>query len=156
MKSFFSRKTCLTDFRNVWSESTSVIGITCPCVQTVAPNAGLCTLSSVQVRGEHCSESSVGRPGVLTGAMRGCLLTNTCASLCFLYIAAMEHHSQKQLRKEEFIYFSLLLSDHTSLWRERKPRWELKAGTWTQELKQRPRSNVRYQLTSQGLLSLLS
>lgn len=51
---FFPRKTCLTDFRNVWSESTSAIGITWTCVQIIAPNPRLCTLSSLQIRGKHC------------------------------------------------------------------------------------------------------
>lgn len=97
---FFSRKTCLTDFRNVWSESTSVIGITYPCVQTVAPNAGLCTLSSYRLEENIATESSVGRAGVLRGAMRCRLLTNTRVSLCLLYTATMKHHSQKQLGKE--------------------------------------------------------
>lgn len=70
--------------------------------------------------------------------------------LSFFSAAVIKCHDHKQLG-EEMIHFPLSYSLHPG-----KPRQELKAGTWGQEMKQNHCMNTAYWLSPQGLLSLLS
>jgi hypothetical protein len=69
----------------------------------------------------------------------------------FLFLM-IKHHDQKQLVRKGFILLTLLYHSLSS----REVRAEIKAGTWRQELVQRPWRNVAYWLTPHALLNLLS
>lgn len=142
---FFPRKTCLTDFRNVWSESTSAIGITWTCVQTIAPNPRLCTLSSLQIRGKHCCWGQC-RKGWGTDRSPLTPATSdkrTCLSV--LSTAVMNTTTKSSLGGG-------VISAHNALVPLYYGGKEAKTGTWMQKLKQSPRMNA----ASHGWLNLLS
>lgn len=142
---FFPRKTCLTDFRNVWSESTSAIGITWTCVQIIAPNPRLCTLSSLQIRGKHCCWGQCRKGWALTGApWRQPPLTSTHVLVCSLL--------PWWTPRPKAAWGGGVISAHNALVPLHYGGKEAKTGTWMQELKQSPRMNA----ASHGWLNLLS
>ena len=61
-----------------------------------------------------------------------------------------KYYGQKLLRRKGTIFFSTA-SDHN----EEMLVQEINAGTWSQELKQRPRRSPAYWLVPNGLFSLL-
>lgn len=127
---FFPRKMCLTDFRNVWSESTSVIGITWTCVQTVAPNPRLCTLSSLQIRGKHCCWGQC-RKGWGTDRSPLTPATSdkrTCLSV--LSTAVMNTTTKSSLGGGEELFQLTMLWSH-SITEGRKQRQEPECKNWS-------------------------
>jgi hypothetical protein len=65
----------------------------------------------------------------------------------------IEHHDHKHLGEERCYFFPLLCSDHSPL--RRKLGQELKAGTLSQKLKQRPWRNAAFWLAQTGFLCYL-
>jgi hypothetical protein len=69
-------------------------------------------------------------------------------------IDVTKHHDQKQV-EEKRVYFAFSFISHFII-KGSPRRSSTRAGTWRQELMQRPWKHAAYRLTPHGLLSLLS